>query len=109
MAFFLRLVPQLSQQWRGATDDQIAEVEKIAGRPLPRFYRWFSSARAGGAMQATRSAATNTDPRKRNPRVPTRGPTIIRADDSAPRSAMAAIEVAACANLVAGKRRKALE
>jgi hypothetical protein len=40
-AFLLRLVPQLSQQWRGATDDQIAEVENIAGRPLPRFYRWF--------------------------------------------------------------------
>ncbi len=39
--FFLRLVPQLRQQWRGATEDQISQLETIAGRPLPRFYRWY--------------------------------------------------------------------
>ncbi|PRP93717.1 hypothetical protein ENSA7_81450 [Enhygromyxa salina] len=33
----LRIVPNLASQWRGAT-------EQIAGRPLPRFYRWFGPA-----------------------------------------------------------------
>jgi hypothetical protein len=37
----LRLVPELSQQWKGATPGEIDAVEAIAGRPLPRFYRWF--------------------------------------------------------------------
>ncbi len=39
--FFLRLVPDLAHQWKGATEDQIARLETIAGRSLPRFYRWF--------------------------------------------------------------------
>jgi hypothetical protein len=37
----LRLVPGLEQRWQGATPDEIDRVEHIAGRPLPRFYRWF--------------------------------------------------------------------
>lgn len=37
----LRLVPDLEQQWQGATQDEIDRIEAIAGRPLPRFYRWF--------------------------------------------------------------------
>lgn len=37
----LRLVPDLAHQWQGASEDEIAKVEVIAGRPLPRFYRWF--------------------------------------------------------------------
>lgn len=37
----LRLVPELAQQWKGATPDEIDAIEAIAGRPLPRFYRWF--------------------------------------------------------------------
>ena len=39
--FFLRLVPDLALHWKGATEDEIARLEAIAGRPLPRFYRWF--------------------------------------------------------------------
>lgn len=37
----LRLVPELPNQWRGASEDEVAQIELIAGRPLPRFYRWF--------------------------------------------------------------------
>ncbi len=37
----LRLVPELSQQWQGATPEEIDAIETIAGRPLPPFYRWF--------------------------------------------------------------------
>jgi hypothetical protein len=37
----LRLVPDLDEHWRGATEDEIERVQEIAGRPLPRFYRWF--------------------------------------------------------------------
>ena len=37
----LRIVPGLAHEWRGATSAQIAQIEHIAGRPLPRFYRWF--------------------------------------------------------------------
>jgi hypothetical protein len=36
-----RLVPGIEQGWLGAAPDQIAEIEVIAGRPLPNFYRWF--------------------------------------------------------------------
>lgn len=37
----LRVVPGLAEQWKGATPDEIARIERIAGRPLPPFYRWF--------------------------------------------------------------------
>lgn len=37
----LRLVPDLDSHWQGATDDEIEQIERIAARPLPRFYRWF--------------------------------------------------------------------
>lgn len=37
----LRLNPDLAEQWQGATDEQIEQIERISGRPLPRFYRWF--------------------------------------------------------------------
>lgn len=39
--FLARVAPNLANEWQGATDDQIAAIEQIAGRPLPRFYRWF--------------------------------------------------------------------
>ena len=38
---FLRIDPTLPQQWRGASATQIDALERIAGRPLPEFYRWF--------------------------------------------------------------------
>ncbi|WP_239014818.1 SMI1/KNR4 family protein [Archangium violaceum] len=47
--FLLRVVPNLGQQWRGATPDAIARIEQMAGRPLPPFYRWFLS-RMGQSM-----------------------------------------------------------
>jgi hypothetical protein len=45
----LRVVPGLAEQWKGATPDEIARIEQIAGRPLPPFYRWFLS-RMGQSM-----------------------------------------------------------
>lgn len=50
-ALLLRVVPGLAEQWKGATPDAIAQIEKIAGRPLPSFYRWFLS-RMGVSMGA---------------------------------------------------------
>jgi hypothetical protein len=38
---FLRIDPTLPQQWKGASAEQIDALERIAGRPLPEFYRWF--------------------------------------------------------------------
>ena len=40
-AFLLDLVPDLQDAWKGATEDELARIEAIAGRPLPRSYRWF--------------------------------------------------------------------
>lgn len=37
----LRLAPDLDKTWRGAAPDEIEQLESLAGRPLPRFYRWF--------------------------------------------------------------------
>lgn len=37
----MELAPQLAPNWGGATDEEIAALEAIAGRPLPAFYRWF--------------------------------------------------------------------
>ena len=48
-ALLLRLVPDLPSQWEGASPEEIARMEALAGRPLPRFYRWFLS-RMGRAM-----------------------------------------------------------
>jgi hypothetical protein len=45
----LRVVPGLAEQWKGATPDAIARIERIAGHPLPPFYRWFLS-RMGQSM-----------------------------------------------------------
>jgi hypothetical protein len=45
----LRIVPNLASQWRGATEHEIDQIEQIAGRSLPRFYRWFLM-RMGGDM-----------------------------------------------------------
>ena len=41
--FLLRLVPGLAEQWQGADEQDIDALTKIAGRPLPNFYRWFLS------------------------------------------------------------------
>lgn len=48
-ALLLRLVPNLAEQWEGASPEEIDELERIAGRPLPRFYRWFLT-RMGHSM-----------------------------------------------------------
>jgi hypothetical protein len=47
--FLLRVVPELSEQWKGANPDEIEQIERIAGRPLPPFYRWFLT-RMGQSM-----------------------------------------------------------
>ncbi|MFE8601642.1 SMI1/KNR4 family protein [Archangium violaceum] len=39
--FLLRVVPGLAEQWQGSTPEEIAQIEGLAGRPLPPFYRWF--------------------------------------------------------------------
>jgi hypothetical protein len=48
----LRLVPNQAQQWEAATKEEMARMEQLAGRPLPRFYRWFL-ARMGRSMGPT--------------------------------------------------------
>ena len=45
----LRTVPGLAEQWLGATPDEVEQLKRLAGRPLPRFYRWFLS-RMGRSM-----------------------------------------------------------
>jgi hypothetical protein len=40
-AYLLRIVPNLASTWEGATEEEIAQVERLAPRPLPPFYRWF--------------------------------------------------------------------
>lgn len=47
----LRIVPGLPQGWRGASEEDIARLEAIAGGPLPACYRWFLS-RMGESMGA---------------------------------------------------------
>ncbi len=56
-AFLLRLVPELSTYWQGATDKEIEEIEKFAGQPLPLFYRWF-------LMKMGRSMGPLTNPKR---------------------------------------------
>lgn len=36
-----RLVPDFTPQVEGATPDEIEALERLAGRPLPQYYRWF--------------------------------------------------------------------
>jgi len=48
-ALLLGLFPDLPLYWHGASEEDIARMEAIAGRPLPRFYRWFLS-RMGRSM-----------------------------------------------------------
>jgi hypothetical protein len=40
-ALLLRLVPNLADQWQGATPDEIERIERLVPGPLPSFYRWF--------------------------------------------------------------------
>lgn len=40
-ALLARVDPDFARKVQGATTREIAELEKIAGRPLPRYYRWF--------------------------------------------------------------------
>jgi len=50
-SFLGRLVPGIDQDWQGASAEEMAAIEAIAGRPLPAFYRWFL-ARMGRDMGA---------------------------------------------------------
>jgi hypothetical protein len=45
----LRIVPGIEEQWQGTTPEALAQIERLAGRPLPSFYRWFLS-RMGHSM-----------------------------------------------------------
>jgi len=47
--FLLRVVPGLAKQWQGSTQEEITQIERLSGRPLPPFYRWFLS-RMGQSM-----------------------------------------------------------
>lgn len=38
---FLRLDPNSPQEWKSASAAQIDAIERIAGRPVPKFYSWF--------------------------------------------------------------------
>ncbi|MEE9356152.1 MAG: hypothetical protein V3U75_11235 [Methylococcaceae bacterium] len=44
-ALIQRLEPDITSEWRGATEDEIDQIEKIvkniSGKGLPKFYRWF--------------------------------------------------------------------
>lgn len=39
--FIRRLAPNELGRLEGASDEEIARLEGLAGRPLPRFYKWF--------------------------------------------------------------------
>jgi hypothetical protein len=45
----LRVVPGLAEQWQGSTPDEIVQIERLAGRPLPPFYNRFLT-RMGQSM-----------------------------------------------------------
>lgn len=59
--FLARLVPGIDQDWKGATADELAALEAIAGRPLPPFYRWFLT-RMGRDMGALAYASMDFSP-----------------------------------------------
>jgi hypothetical protein len=48
----LRLVPGLHKEWRGASEEEIGQIQGIAGQELPGFYRWFLSkmGRSAGSL-----------------------------------------------------------
>ncbi|MDC0719157.1 SMI1/KNR4 family protein [Nannocystis bainbridge] len=48
-ALYRSLVPDFEAQVVGATEGEVEHIEALAGRPLPRFYRWFLL-RMGGHM-----------------------------------------------------------
>ena len=48
-----RLPPVADPAWKGATPEQIAEIEQIASGNLPDFYRWFL-AKMGGTLDSPR-------------------------------------------------------
>jgi len=50
-ALLQSLIPDLASQGEGASEGQIERIERIAGRPLPSFYRWFLM-RMGRSMGA---------------------------------------------------------
>ena len=52
------LVPQLPHEWQGATSAEIHQLEKLARRPLPPFYRWFLE-RMGRSMGTLRYPTMN--------------------------------------------------
>lgn len=56
--YLSRLMPGISREWEGATEGEIERIEEIAGRPLPRFYRWFLR-RMGRNMGQMTYAATD--------------------------------------------------
>jgi hypothetical protein len=61
--FLERLVPNIDAGWDGATSDEIAEIERLAGRPLPPFYYWFLE-RMGRYMGALSYASVDFSPAK---------------------------------------------
>jgi hypothetical protein len=42
-ALLKRYAPAGMNQLQGASEDEIAQIERLAGHPLPGFYRWFLS------------------------------------------------------------------
>jgi hypothetical protein len=40
-AFLEKLVPGIANECQGATSAEMSQIERLAGRPLPGFYRWF--------------------------------------------------------------------
>ena len=47
-------MPGLAASWRGATPDEIDELERQIERPLPPFYRWPRGYRVGTHAWAAR-------------------------------------------------------
>jgi hypothetical protein len=53
-ALVLRIVPAAERAtWQGATAEQVQQLEELAGRPLPGFYRWFLATMGGAFPHAT--------------------------------------------------------
>jgi hypothetical protein len=48
-AFLKRVVPGCDEHWRGASEEEIEEIEDFVEEPLPAFYRWFLT-RMGRSM-----------------------------------------------------------
>ncbi len=41
--YLTRIIPNLEKTCVGVSPEEIDQIEKIAGEPLPLFYRWFLS------------------------------------------------------------------